>query len=159
MTIGVPTFCGARLAQARIARGLTKKSLAELIGITGTQIARYESGQDNPQIERLDIISEKLNFPVSFFQKPNWKDADSPIFWRSQAAETKMAREMTEQRLDWLKEIFDYLESDVEFPRLEISELQFHDDFRLLTPNKIEALAEKARARWGCANCLSLMLP
>ena len=149
MTIGVSTFNGERLTQARIARGYTKKSLAEIIGITGTQVARYESGLDNPQIERLDIISDKLNFPVAFFQKPTWEDTDSPVFWRSQIAETKAARDTTEQRIGWIKEIFDYLEHDVEFPKVDIVDLQYHDDFRFLTPHQIETVAEKARARWG----------
>jgi len=149
MTIGVSTFNGQRLTQARVARGFTKKRLAELVGISGTQVTRYESGLDNPQIDRLDLISDKLNFPIGFFQRPTWEDSDSPVFWRSQVAETKTAREMTEQRIGWLKEVFDYLEHDVEFPPVGISDLQFRGDYRLLKSDDIEVIAERARARWG----------
>src|SRR6266567_1234028 len=98
MTVGVSTFRGDRLKEARLARGLFMKSLGDMIGVTGTAISRYENGDDKPLLEKLNLLADRLNFPVDFFMRPPWPETLEPVFWRSRASETKSAREMTEQR-------------------------------------------------------------
>jgi Zn-dependent peptidase ImmA (M78 family) len=69
------------------------------------------------------------------------------VHWRSRAAETKYAREMTEQRMIWLCEIFSFLERDVNFPRVNLPNLTL-PDFRALTPDAVERAAEDVRKHW-----------
>src|SRR4051794_12001892 len=102
MTVGVQAFRGRRLKEARLARGLYKNALADMVGITGTAISRYEEGIDKPQQDKVDAIAGRLNFPVEFFVQPEWPETIDLVFWRSRAAETKHAREMTEQRMLWM---------------------------------------------------------
>lgn len=148
MTIGVQAFRGARLKEARLARGLYKNSLADLIGVTGTAIARYEDGIDNPHREKLEAIAEQLKFPVEFFLRPEWPEKIETVFWRSRIAETKHAREMTEQRMTWLCEVFSYMEREVDFPEVQLPDLDLPKDPRLYTPEDIERAAEEVRRQW-----------
>lgn len=148
MTVGVAAFRGRRLKEARLARGLFKTALADMIGVTGTAITRYEEGVDKPQQERLVSIANHLNFPVDFFLQPEWPEEPELVFWRSRAAETKYAREMTEQRMIWLCEVFSFLEREVDFPAISLPGLDLPLDFRLLTPEMIENAAEAVRDFW-----------
>jgi Zn-dependent peptidase ImmA (M78 family)/DNA-binding XRE family transcriptional regulator len=152
MTVGVQTFSGERLKEARLARGLTKKSLADMIGISGTAITRYEDGIDKPQREKLSALADKLSFPPEFFVNAEWPEALDLVFWRSRSSETKSAREMTEQRMKWLCELFAFLEDDVDFPKMDLPDIEVPEDFRLITPEVIERVAEEVRSYWGFRN-------
>jgi Zn-dependent peptidase ImmA (M78 family) len=50
---------------------LTKKGLAELVGVTPHTILRYEHGEIVPSPEVLDDLSHALGFPVPFFSDPD----------------------------------------------------------------------------------------
>lgn len=152
MTVGVRNFYGERLLQARLSRGLFMKTLGDMVGLTGTAISRYESGEDKPQAEKLNLLADKLAFPVEFFLRSPWVDDLGLVFWRSRSSETKIAREMTEQRMKWLCEIFSFLESEVDFPHLSLPHVDVPDDFRLITQNVIEQVATQIRKDWGIRN-------
>lgn len=61
-------FNGSRLILARKRRGLTKKSLAEKLGITDRSIFDYENLNTIPEDGTIDKISKVLNFPIDFFE-------------------------------------------------------------------------------------------
>ncbi|MGM4919539.1 helix-turn-helix domain-containing protein [Tardiphaga sp. 813_E8_N1_3] len=147
MKVGMQAFRGKRLRQARLARGLYMNALGDMLGITGTAVSRYEDGIDKPQSDRVDLIARHLNFPVDFFFQPEWSEEPRVVHWRSRAAESKYAREMTEQRMSWLCEIFSFLERDVNFPVVNLPGMKL-PDFRALTPDAIERAAEDVRKHW-----------
>ena len=149
MSIGVPNFQGARLKEARLARGLFKKALGDLIGVSGQSITNYEEGRDNPQADRFEKIVQVLNFPREFFFKPVWNEELGVVHWRSQAAESKSVREMSEQRMRWLAEIFHFLDEEVEFSDNPLPPINLPTDFNLITNNQIEEAALKIRQHWG----------
>src|ERR1700730_11737276 len=149
MTVGVQTFCGQRLTEARRARGLHKNILADMFGVTRQTISKYEEGKEKPQEERLAIIAKQLAFPVNFFTRPAWPEALDLVFWRSRATETKGAREVTEQRMYWLCELFSFLEREVNFPDFVAPHVEVPKDFRLITPDVIERAACLVRDSWG----------
>lgn len=149
MSVGVKTFRGQRLTEARLARGLFKKALGDMIGVSGTAIARYEDGTDCPQTEKLELLARQLNFPVEFFTRPAWPEELEAVFWRTRSAETKSAREMTEQRMRWLCEIFALLEAEIDFPAVKIPDLDIPRDFRLITASVIERVTANLREEWG----------
>jgi Zn-dependent peptidase ImmA (M78 family)/DNA-binding XRE family transcriptional regulator len=149
MTVGVQNFRGERLREARLAHGLYMKSLGDLIGVTGMAIGNYESGQDKPQPERVRQLAEQLKFPIEFFSKKPWSESIEPVFWRSRAAETKHAREMTEQRMKWLCEVFAFLTEEVNVPVQKLPDLDLPRDFRLLTAEHLEGAARAIRRSWG----------
>jgi Zn-dependent peptidase ImmA (M78 family) len=119
-----------------------------MVGITGTAITRYEEDVDKPQHDRVAALAKHLNFPVEFFLKPEWVERPNIVHWRSRVAETKYAREMTEQRMIWLAETFSFLEREVNFPVVNLPKLDLPKDFRALTPDMIERTAEDTRKHW-----------
>ncbi len=149
MTVGVQTFVGERLREARLSLGLFKKSLGDIIGTTGTAITRYEDGEDKPQRDRLAALSARLGFPEEFFLRPAWQESLEPVFWRSRAAESKGAREMTEQRMKWICETFHFLDQEVNFPCVNLPDLSLPNDFRLITAEAIEKAADQVREFWN----------
>lgn len=148
MTVGVPNFRSGRLKEARLSRGLFKKSLADMVGISGMAVGRYEDGIDKPQYDRLNALADQLKFPLEFFLQPEWPEELSLVFWRQRTSESKYAREMTEQRMRWLCEIFSFLEREVDFPALNLPRLEIPSDFRLITGELIERVAQQVRNHW-----------
>jgi len=149
MTVGTPGFVSQRLTEARESLGLTKVALSELIDVTPTAVSQYESGT-SPRPEVLEQISQKLGFPRSFFLRQPIPDDDSPIFWRSNAAATKIARQRGLQRLKWSKQITSYLTEYFEFPKVDFPDELFPSiDFRELTTEDIEETANRLRQFWG----------
>jgi Zn-dependent peptidase ImmA (M78 family)/transcriptional regulator with XRE-family HTH domain len=149
MKFGVQNFHGRRLTEARLARGRFKNSLATSIGVSGMAISHYEGCADNPQHDKLRLLAGELNFPFEFFLRPAWPEELELVFWRQRSSETKLAREMTEQRMRWLCEIFSFLDGEVDFPEIDLPKLNLPTDFRLITPEMIEEAAMRVRAHWG----------
>jgi Zn-dependent peptidase ImmA (M78 family)/transcriptional regulator with XRE-family HTH domain len=61
-------FTPSRLTLARNRRGLTKKRLAELIGVSTRSVTGFESGELEPKADTLTRLSKELSFPPSFFE-------------------------------------------------------------------------------------------
>src|SRR5947209_7675941 len=120
MTVGTPGFVSERLTEARQAFGLTKVALAEMINVSPAAVSQYENGPQSPRPDVMDRLCEKLGFPRAFFLRPPVQDDTDPIFWRSNASATQIARERSVPRLRWLKEIRAYHYDYFDFPKLEL---------------------------------------
>ena len=60
-------FNNTRFALARKRRGLTKRALAKVVGVTDRSITAYEGGQTVPESQTIRRIADALKFPVEFF--------------------------------------------------------------------------------------------
>lgn len=60
-------FNPSRFALARKRRGMTKRELADCIGITERSVSAYEKGEQEPERRTLQKIAEALRFPEPFF--------------------------------------------------------------------------------------------
>lgn len=149
MKLGTPGFIGARLREAREARGLSAMSLAEILGLTRAAVSSYELAGKSPSPEVMSRISGVLKMPVSYFRYPMPQRKSGVIFYRSMKAATKSARRRAEQRYAWLREIVDYLRGHVEFPVQRLPELDIPSDPMLLSFDQIEELAMEARRFYG----------
>ncbi len=58
---------GDRLRQARISRGLSQAKLGEVFGVTFQQIQKYESGHNRISADKIWIVCQALNLPISHF--------------------------------------------------------------------------------------------
>ena len=148
MKPGTPGFVGARLSEARQARGLTAVSLAEIVGVTPQSISQYERNKQSPSPETMDAIAERLNFPRERFLLEMTVQDDTPIFWRSNVTAVKFARERAETRLVWIKEILDYQSKYFDFPALNLPETDAPDDFRKISSQFLDDLALTVRDHW-----------
>lgn len=145
--IGTPGFIGERLAQARVARGLTSIALAEVLGLSSSSnITLYESGRQTPSSDVLDRIVDTLNMPRDFFLHEITEFDMSGINYRSMSTATKTARSRAEIRYRWLREITDYVRKYVDFPPLNIPALIVPEDPSLISAEMIEEMATQCRA-------------
>jgi Zn-dependent peptidase ImmA (M78 family)/transcriptional regulator with XRE-family HTH domain len=150
MTVGTPGFVGERLTEAREALGLTKIALSELLGVSPMAISQYESGPQTPRPDVLDRIIEKLSYPRSFFLRSTFADELDPIFWRSNASATKIARQRALRRLKWVKQITDYVLAYFDLPKVAFPDFGVtEDNFRGLTSDQIEQYALGLRSHWN----------
>lgn len=65
--LGVQRFIGNKIHEARIAAGLTRNELRQKIGVTETQLMKYENGTNQVSIEKLMWIAEALSLDLSYF--------------------------------------------------------------------------------------------
>ncbi len=149
MTVGTPGFVAARLTEARQAFGLTKVALAEMIGVSPAAISQYENGPQSPRSDVLDRLCDKLGFPRMFFLRPSITSDSDPVFWRSNASATLIARERSSPRLQWLKEIRAYHSEYFDFPKLELPVFVLPEDFRDIKTRQIDDFAQQCREWWN----------
>lgn len=55
-----------RIKELRTRNGMTQAELAEIIGINSVTLARYESGDRNPKIDKLEKMAEIFNVSVDY---------------------------------------------------------------------------------------------
>lgn len=149
MNIGAPGFHGERLAEARLARGLSPVALAEIVGVTPQSIHQYEKNKQNPRAEVLDTIASRLNMPRSYFLRPPADADESPISWRCRETSSSLARARAEIRLRWVKDILNHLAGFLDFPPVSLPALDLPKDFRGLDRDFLEAAALSVREQWS----------
>lgn len=154
--LGTPGFVGSRLREAREARGISGITLAELVGVTRTAISQYEHDHTSPTPDKLYLIASKLSLPVDFFLLPPRPEVERVVFYRSQVAATKAARNKAEARLEWMGDIIRYLALHVELPRPSMPDMtDAVADLSVQRPlpgSFIEAAAAEARQFFGLGN-------
>jgi Zn-dependent peptidase ImmA (M78 family)/DNA-binding XRE family transcriptional regulator len=146
-----PGYVGENLKRARIARKMTATSLAEQLSLTRSAISSYETGSKSPSPEIAEKICEILNFPMSFFLKGKKIDLDFETlsFYRSRNAATKSARDMADEKFQWLLSLIFLLETFVEFPPLNFPSIECPTDPDKISNEFIEDVATKVRRFWN----------
>lgn len=151
MRNGTPGFQAERLVEARDSRGLTQVALADLINRTSPSISRWESGNQSPEPEALDILARALNLPATFFLRPTPNHGDNPMFFRSMASTTQALRRRTCGRLHWAEDIALVLQEWLDFPAVDVPQLDV-TDYREIAAADIERVAGECRQRWTLGN-------
>lgn len=140
-------FNPTRFALARKRRGIKKKDLAILIGISEKSVTGYEKGTQEPEKGTLIRIAKALNFPTSFFLASDIEELTPSI--ASFRALTKMSASQRDIALsagsvalllnEWIEQRF-------ELPSIDLPDLS-----REITDNQKspEAAAEALRHYWG----------
>lgn len=82
-----------KLQEVRKKKGLTQQGLAELMGTTQANIARYEKGERKPKLETIRKYAEKLD--VNFNELISFEDGMS--LWIAEKKDFPMSNK--EQRL------------------------------------------------------------
>jgi len=138
-----------RLRDARLARGLAITELSEMVGVSRQAISQFELGSSTPSGSVLSKIYEVLDFPIAYFSKPinSEKSSSSTTFFRSLKSSSKKYREMTLIRGKWLEEICDYLDGFINFPKVNLPNLEENED--IIDDDTIEDIALNLRKYWG----------
>lgn len=133
------------LILAREARGLSQAELTKsLNSISQATYSRIEKGIVEIQQNQLDEISEKLDFPVSFFSR----HIKVPIsyqeyFYRKRQTLPKKQQIKLEATFDLIRMFFEDLLESVEIPDFSLPEIE------IIHTNTPEAVASKVRRYLG----------
>lgn len=140
---------GARITQAREARGMTMSTLADLVQVSTTTISNYEAERHGVPIDKALDIARYLRQPLEFFQtKPLEDDGESGTsrFRSLRASQQKKAQ--VERRLLWLSEILTVLDRHVVLPPLRVPDPPYRTPGECLPIDTIEQVAAEVRALW-----------
>jgi Zn-dependent peptidase ImmA (M78 family)/DNA-binding XRE family transcriptional regulator len=149
MRPGTPGFSGARLREAREARGLSVVSLADIAGVSSQAIYQYEKkGGNSPGPEVLSKIAAGMNLPEAFFLQPERTRPETTVYYRSLSSATKTARRRADSRLRWVQDLVAYVEEYVALPELNVPTFELPDDPRLISDADIEQVADALRRYW-----------
>lgn len=142
-------FKGDRLVEARKARALTATDLGAMIDVSSTSISKYENGHQVPRIDTVDKLALTLAMPRSYFFR-GVSGADSkPVFFRSKLTAQTAALDRAKVRLEWFKEVVDFLGSYFDYPQLDLPYVDLPRDPLAITTDMIETAAAAVRQQWG----------
>lgn len=140
------SFNGQRLRQARLYKGLSINDLAELLGVSKQAISQYETSNVTPDFDKMRIITNKLNFPSSYFFQEDSLDVNTrTTYFRALLSANKNARLQQVVKIKHLAMIYEILNNYLEFPPLnlpDVSEFLNQDEINY------ELIAQKVREYW-----------
>ncbi len=142
-------FDGRRLTHARLSRGLRKKDLADLIGVTPAAVGQYEQGVSFPSASVIGELSIALSYPPGFFARgrPRFEISHDECHFRRLRATSKLERSRVLARAELLVELVDVFERHgLRFPKVNLPDDL--SDFADSIPH-IEEVAIEVRRRWG----------
>jgi Zn-dependent peptidase ImmA (M78 family)/DNA-binding XRE family transcriptional regulator len=142
-------FVGSRLLEARRARGITASDLASMIQVSVQSLSKYENGHQTPRHETVERLSETLGLPQPYFFRPHKAEDKRPVFWRSKLSALTSDLDRASVRLEWLKEVIDYLGQFFDFPHLTLLRLDVPRDPLKITSDFLENAASAVRAEWS----------
>jgi len=134
-------FSGQRLSLARRRKGLTKKGLAEALGLHPRTVARWEDDDRAPTDSELEKVCSVLAFPASFFFGAEVDEADvAAASFRSLSSMPARYRDaaLAAGSVGFL--FGDWVEQRFNLPPLDLEDLSGE------TP---DAAARALREKWG----------
>lgn len=88
----VDQFVGEKIYSLRLAKGLSRQQLAEVIGVTHQQLQKYEKGTNRISVGRLVLIAKALGKTVNYFYEDLDVTGSEPIVTQHQRMCIEVAR-------------------------------------------------------------------
>ena len=148
MKPGTPGFVGARLTEAREARGITAAGLGELLGVSRQSIYQYENDQQTPHPDTFHQIYTKLNLPAAFFLRSPQNHEASPVYFRCLSSTSASERIKSERKIHWLFDIFSFSAKFVDMPSVNLPKIDLPQDPTAIGEEQIEQAAVTTREHW-----------
>jgi Zn-dependent peptidase ImmA (M78 family)/transcriptional regulator with XRE-family HTH domain len=141
-------FDGVRLRQARIYKGLKKVDLARAIDVSPSVIGQYENGRTRPSNAVLASIALHLGFGPEFFERRGslLQITEGQTHFRSLRSTSRLERDRSLVRLEFLTEVLCNVEAHVELPGVDLPEYPVDDESPESEP---EIAAAAVRQSWG----------
>ena len=112
---------GGRLKKARVYRGFSVRELAEKAGCSRQSIYMYESEKTiRVDLDTIAQIAKALNFPERFFYEHDLKAEMGSTYFRSLLTTSSRYRDTQKQKMEFLADIFVFLQEYLEFPHCSI---------------------------------------
>lgn len=147
MSVIAQGFVGARLTEARMALGLSATTFADQAELSVQSVSKYENDRQTPKLDGVHKFASILKVPYDYFFRPMAAKDEKPIFWRAKLSAPPTARDRAEVRLEWMKEVVDYLASYFDLPALNIPQFEFSED-SFGSSDYVERVANEIRSFW-----------
>jgi len=147
MSVIAQGFVGARLTEARMALGLSATVFADLADLSVQSVSKYENDRQTPKLDGVHKFATILKVPYDYFFRPMRIRDEKPIFWRARLSAPPAARDRAEVRLEWMKEVVDYLASYFELPALNVPRIEFSEE-NFSSSDFVERVAREIRDFW-----------
>jgi Zn-dependent peptidase ImmA (M78 family)/transcriptional regulator with XRE-family HTH domain len=145
-------FDAARLTQARHLAGMTKKEIAEAIGVTPAAVGQYESGMTKPRPDLISPLAQSLAVPITFFLsgRPHARLDASGAHFRSLRSARAWQRDKAVAHVKQVWELTLALEKRVQLPLVDLPGFaggEMHSGVEL--PRSPVEAARALRTYWG----------
>ncbi|MYW71919.1 helix-turn-helix domain-containing protein [Pseudonocardia sp. SID8383] len=145
-------FDPVRLAQARNLAGLTKRRLADELGVSPAAVSQYEMGTNRPRADLLPALAEILDVPLAFFLsgRPHARLDSSAAHFRSLRSTRAYQRAKAIALTEMVWELAYALEKRVQLPPVDLPGFtggEVHPGLEL--PAEPVAAARALRSSWG----------
>jgi transcriptional regulator with XRE-family HTH domain len=80
----IDEFIGNKVYTLRLAKGLARQQLAEMIKVTNQQLQKYEKGINRISVGRLVLIANALGKNASYFYEGVGSNAQEPVMTQHQ---------------------------------------------------------------------------
>jgi Zn-dependent peptidase ImmA (M78 family) len=89
--------------------------------------------------------------PRAYFFRPVSKEDERPVFWRARLSSPPAMRERAGVRLEWMKEVVDYIAGYFDFPSVNIPEIPIEntESIETIRSDFLEEAASAIRAHWN----------
>lgn len=143
-------FVPARLAEARLARQMSRADIARELGLSGQAIGYYETGERRPDMAMLLRLAQVLNQPIAFFLRESFslEGRCGARFYRSVGPKSNKVNQALDVKTKWLWEIVNYLQRFVRLPTPNLPNVPdpAADEY---SPEEIEEIATLTRRHWS----------
>jgi len=139
------TFNPSWLVIARQTRGLTQKELANSLSVNQGWLSRIESNLRNISEEKLKEISGLLDYPTSFFCRPDppYLAGRTDVFHRKTAVPEKVINKVN-GKLTVISAALEKLLEGVEIEGIDMDSVDLEE-----YTGSIESIAQMIRSNWG----------
>jgi Zn-dependent peptidase ImmA (M78 family)/transcriptional regulator with XRE-family HTH domain len=148
MRVGTPRFIGARLREAREARGMTCQQLASHLGVTRSSVSNYENNIQTPSPDVLQHLVGVLGLPTHYYTRQIPPQTAAAQFFRSFNSATKQSRIIVGRRYEWFREIAAFVHQFVKFPEVNVPKLVSGREHELVSLDDTEHMASVVRKHW-----------
>lgn len=80
----IDQFVGDKIYSLRLAKGLSRQQLSEVIGVTHQQLQKYEKGVNRISVGRLVLIAKALDKNINYFYEGIESNDTEPILTQHQ---------------------------------------------------------------------------
>jgi Zn-dependent peptidase ImmA (M78 family)/DNA-binding XRE family transcriptional regulator len=120
-----------------------------MVQVSVQSLSKYENGHQTPRYEIVQKLADVLGLPQPYFFRAQQPADSRPVFWRSKLSALTSDLDRAAVRLEWLKEVVDYLGSFLDFPELNLLRIDVADDPLKVTADRIEEIANLVRSAWN----------
>src|SRR3546814_10105893 len=99
-----------------------------MVQVSAQSLSKYENDHQTPRWETVDRLARTLGLPEQYFFRPHNAADLRPVFWRSKLTAQSVDLDRALVRLEWLKEVVDYLGGFFDFPQLSLLRVDVPDD-------------------------------